>query len=57
MNNYSKWSLLGILKYLSNNVDFTSENLDDIVAVLKKQLEIGPKTAIFSRQRKIRLQK
>jgi hypothetical protein len=43
MNNYSKWSLLGILEYLSNNIHFTSENLDDIVAILKKQLEIWSK--------------
>ncbi len=39
-NNYTKWSVLEALRYLSNNVDFTSDSLEDISNALKNQLKI-----------------
>ncbi|RIA92094.1 hypothetical protein C1645_765926 [Glomus cerebriforme] len=38
--NYAKWSVLGALQYLSDNVNFTSASLNDISDVLRKQLEV-----------------
>ncbi|CAG8650958.1 11683_t:CDS:10, partial [Acaulospora morrowiae] len=40
LNNYSKWNVLEVLHYLSNNIDFTSESMNEIGDSLKKQLEI-----------------
>jgi hypothetical protein len=39
-NNYANWSVLGVLQYLSDEVDFTSESVKDIGDILKKQLEV-----------------
>ncbi|CAG8786867.1 17859_t:CDS:2, partial [Dentiscutata erythropus] len=40
LNDYSKWSVLEVLRYISDNVNFISENLNDIQNSLEEQLEI-----------------
>ena len=39
-NNYLKWNVLEVLRYISDNVNFTSEDLNDIQNSLEEQLEI-----------------
>src|SRR5437660_1166966 len=40
LNDYTKWSVFEVLRYISNNINFTSESMSDIGDSLKRQLEI-----------------
>ncbi|CAI2175233.1 1502_t:CDS:2, partial [Funneliformis geosporum] len=40
LNDYTKWSVFEVLRYISNSINFTSENVNDISESLKRQLEI-----------------
>ncbi|CAG8770747.1 11620_t:CDS:2, partial [Dentiscutata erythropus] len=39
-NDHIKWSAFGVLSHISNNIDFTSEHMNEIGDSLRKQLEI-----------------
>ena len=40
LNDCLKWNVLEVLRYISDNVNFTSENLNDIQNSLEEQLKI-----------------
>ncbi len=39
LTNYTKWNILGALQFLSETIDFTSENTNDIAETFRRQLE------------------
>lgn len=40
LNDHTKWNVFEVLRYISSNINFTSENMSDIGDFLKRQLEI-----------------